>query len=329
MDARSPRPTPPRVGERWTFRVREADGSARDVLGWVTSVSSTAIKVEQRDVTETVDAASLLLARRVPAAAGGLDPLRTSPAELQQLSAPAWIGDSAPLGEWILRSAAGFTGRANSCLAVGDPGLPYAAAAEQIIEYAAQHQIPPMAQVVAGSVEAVGLTEAGWQATYVPTEVLVTRLGQLLGDTVADPQVKVAGLDDAWWAAYQRNRPTTAPEAVVRRVITGADQDQVGLAQITAADGTAIAIGRGHLSPDPRNPSSNQNWLGIAAVWVDPTHLRQGMGTQVLLALGHWAARRGARNVYLQVESANEPALAAYAKAGFTHHHNYLYLAPA
>ena len=27
-----------------------------------------------------------------------------------------------PLGEWTLRAGGGFTGRANSCHAVGDPG---------------------------------------------------------------------------------------------------------------------------------------------------------------------------------------------------------------
>ena len=33
-----------------------------------------------------------------------------------------WVGD----GGWLLRAAAGFTGRANSALAAGDPGMPLA-----------------------------------------------------------------------------------------------------------------------------------------------------------------------------------------------------------
>ena len=46
------------------------------------------------------------------------------------------------------------------------------------------------------------------------------------------------------------------------------------------------------------------------------------------MALGHWAARRGARYAYLQVDVANQPALRTYERLGFVRHHGYLYLAP-
>jgi hypothetical protein len=49
----------------------------------------------------------------------------------------------------------------------------------------------------------------------------------------------------------------------------------------------------------------------------------------MITALGHWAARKGARYVYIQMATVNEPALAAYGKLGFVHHHSYVYLAPA
>ena len=47
-----------------------------------------------------------------------------------------------------------------------------------------------------------------------------------------------------------------------------------------------------------------------------------------MTALGHWAARRGARYGYVQVDRGNQAALAAYARLGFARHHGYLYLAP-
>ena len=47
-----------------------------------------------------------------------------------------------------------------------------------------------------------------------------------------------------------------------------------------------------------------------------------------MLALADWAARRGTRWCYLQVETGNAVAHAAYARLGFTHHHRYHYLAP-
>ena len=46
-----------------------------------------------------------------------------------------------------------------------------------------------------------------------------------------------------------------------------------------------------------------------------------------MIALGHWAARRGARNVYLQVASENADAVRAYEAMGFRFHHRYGYLA--
>ena len=80
-----------------------------------------------------------------------------------------------------------------------------------------------------------------------------------------------------------------------------------------------VAIARGHLSGD---------WLGLAAIWTHPDHRRGGLATDLTRALGHWAARRGARNVYLQVASANAAALAAYGRLGFVRHHSYRYLRP-
>ena len=84
-------------------------------------------------------------------------------------------------------------------------------------------------------------------------------------------------------------------------------------------DGEVVAVARGHLS---------DGWLGVAGVWTRPDHRRQGLGTAVVLALAGWAARRGARWCYLQVETANGPAHAAYAALGFVQHHRYHYLAP-
>jgi GNAT superfamily N-acetyltransferase len=81
-----------------------------------------------------------------------------------------------------------------------------------------------------------------------------------------------------------------------------------------------VAIARGHV---------NEDWLGLAAIWTRPDHRRRGVATAMITALGHWAARQGARYVYIQMATVNEPALAAYGKLGFVHHHSYVYLAPA
>lgn len=52
-------------------------------------------------------------------------------AHLERAAAPGWrAAEEERLGDWLLRAAGGFTGRANSALPVGDPGMPMAEAVE-------------------------------------------------------------------------------------------------------------------------------------------------------------------------------------------------------
>src|ERR1700685_3323617 len=45
--------------------------------------------------------------------------------DLERVAAPHWRGTEEEwLGDWLLRAAEGFTGRANSALPLGDPGVP-------------------------------------------------------------------------------------------------------------------------------------------------------------------------------------------------------------
>ena len=200
---------------------------------------------------------------------------------------------------------------------MGDPGVPVVEAAAAIEAHAARHHIAPMAQVVTGSAEDAALHAAGWSETYVATDVLATRLADLLGDHRPDPRVAVGEeLTPGWRAAFAAYRPTDADPAVVTALLDGRRPRAFAGVEV---DGELVAIGRGHLA---------DGWLGVAGVWVRPDHRRRGLGTAVVRALGTWAARRGARWCYLQVETANEPAHAAYAALGFVLHHRYRYLAP-
>ena len=304
-------------GRRWVLRHRLPDGSATDVIGWLVGVAPDTVALDTGHAEVTIRRADILLARRAPAARGGRDPLRTTAEELERIARAGWMAASEPLGEWTLRAAGGFTGRANSCLAVGDPGCPIAEAAGRIVAYARSHGIAPMAQAVIDSEPDLALRRLGWTETYVRTDVLVSRLGDLLGDGLPHPRVAVSDtLSDAWFAAYGRSRPTDADPATVRAILDG--QPPHGFAAITES-GRIVAIGRGHV---------HLGWLGVAAVWTDPASRGRGYAGLILTALGHWGARRGARNVYLQVDAANEAAHRAYGRLGFVRHHQYGYLAP-
>jgi N-acetylglutamate synthase len=305
-----------RPGERWVLRVRQPDGSATDVIGWLDSVTPTEVGVTTVDqAVHVLDRSTVLLARRAPAARGAPPPDRVSAAELEHHSVRGWLAFAEPLGDWTLRAAGGFTGRANSCHAVGDPGVPIAAAADRMVEFSRQHGIAPMAQVITGSEEEQALRALGWADTYVPVHVLTARLADLLPDRPPPAEIRVTeSLEPSWLEAHAQSRPNDADPDLLRMILDGNPPRAFGSA------GTEIfAITRGHLSG---------HWLGLASIWTHPDHRRQGWASKLAVALGHWAARRGARYAYLQVDVTNQPALRAYERLGFTRHHGYLYLAP-
>lgn len=306
------------VGQRWVVRHRLPDGSATDVIGWVELLTPEVIVMAVAPAeTRRIDARTVVAARRVPAAPGGRDPSRTSAAELEHIALPGWRALHEPLGDWTLRAAGGFTGRANSCLAVGEPGVSFRDAADRIVAYAAEHGIPPRAQVVAGSTEDQALRDLGWTPSYVDTDVLAARLADLLGNAAPDPAVAVSeDLSDEWVAAYHQSRPNDADPRLLRMILNGEPPRAFAAA---GAEHDLLGIARGHVT---------REWLGLSSIWVRADQRRRGWGRAIMITLGHWGARRGARNVYVQVASENTAAIDAYAALGFRRHHTYGYLTP-
>lgn len=70
---------------------------------------------------------------------------------IEDLEAVAALGWRAPeeerLGGWLLRAAGGFTGRANSALAIGDPGMPLVAATAGVRRWCADRSLPAVIAV--------------------------------------------------------------------------------------------------------------------------------------------------------------------------------------
>lgn len=308
---------PVQTDDRVTIRYRLEDGSATDVVGWITHLTADRVEVVSPvDRTTLVDRRRIILAKRVPPARGGRAPERWTADELERAAAAGWIADREPLGSWLLRSAGGFTNRANSCLAVGDPGLPYDQAAEMIIDFYSRVGLEPRAQVINGSAADQALRDLGWAPTGIETVVMTSALSGLIGDHRRDPRVRLSDdLADDWWRAFLEYRPVGDHE-VARRILTG--PPPVALAGVRM-DGAVASLGRGQVSNE---------WLGIAGLWTRPERRRRGLATMIMIELGHWAARLGARNVFLQVETGNTGAIAAYESLGFRPHHEYLYLRP-
>jgi len=312
-----------RLGERWVVRCWLADGSATDVVGWIDALRPTSVQLATLDhPARVIQRSMIIVARRAPAAAGGPHPRRISAHDVQRHALPGWLAWHEPLGEWTLRTAGGFTRRANSCHAVGDPDMPIQQAAQRIIAFAATHDIAPLAQVIEGSAEEHALQRLGWVSTDQPTAVLTSRLADFLEGRPAEPVVKITeGLQPTWEETYHRSRPNSADPAICRMILEG-NPPRAFAAVTSQGDDYSelIAIARGHLDED---------WLGLASIWTRSDHRRRGLATAMMAALGHWAARQGARYAYVQVANVNELGIAACRSLGFSHHHAYRYLAPA
>lgn len=312
--------TPPiRLGERVVIRHRLPDTSATDVLGLVTDLTpDTVVVTDKHRQQVTISRSTVLAARRLALVSRGRNPLSTTPPDLQRFAVHGWVAERESLGAWVLRSAGGFTARANSCLTAGDPGMPFDEATHAVVRHADRHAIAPMVQAVDGSPEQQAFRDRGWVDTHAPTAIMTARLIDAVGANPQHrPQVTVTEeLTDLWLDSYLLTRPTEVDTAIVRRMLTGIGPQAYA---IISENDQPVAIGKAHVVGD---------WTGFAALWTAPGARGQGNMSMITDALGAWAASRGARSAYVQVELSNEIALAVYAHRSFTEHHTYGYLRP-
>ncbi|MCP2165624.1 GNAT family N-acetyltransferase [Goodfellowiella coeruleoviolacea] len=235
-----------------------------------------------------------------------------------------------PLGQWRLRAAGGFTGRANGALALGDPGMPVAAALVSAVEFARAQRIEPLAHVIAGSATERRIAEAGWvvatRAAGAESAVLVGELTELAkrarstGQVGPDDPAGRAGVragvhadaPPGWWPLVV---DTATPTPAQRHVLT-TGRVGYGLLEI---DGHAVGAVRGALV---------DGYLHVARLAVRPEHRRQGLARRLLAALAGWARERGATHYVLQVTPDNAPAVRLYESLGAAEHHRYRYWVP-
>lgn len=288
-----------------------------DVIGRVLSVDETAVTVERRDGTAvTIEQHRIAIAKPVP-----LAPLRTrsahriSAANLMRISSRGWPPtDAEQLGEWQLRAAGGFTRRANSVAAVGDPGCSMDEALEVVTDFYRAHNLPPLAQVIAGSHEEQAFRAARWSDSEDRSANATVQVAPL-GSSSRDEHDAGVRTDDraseAWIAMYQR---AGQDDVDARAVLEG----PATVAFLSIGDPLA-AIGRIVVTGE---------WAGINCLEVANSSRREGLARRILESGFAWARARGADKVYTQVTPDNAAAIALYASYGFTDHHSYCYLAP-
>jgi len=234
--------------------------------------------------------------------------------DLERAAARHWQApDIQPLGDWLLRAAEGFTGRANSALPAGDPGLPLPEAVTAVVQWYRRRDLRPMIVLPQGAapepVEGL-LAERSWVPRPGPAFVMTADIA----DIPARPaDVRFAPEPDTAFLGLYRYRGQDLPP-IARTLMMSAPWQAFGSIM---RDGRAVAVGRVSVDGD----------LGVlTAVEVDATCRRQGLGAAITSALAAVAASQGARRMLLQVETGNAPARALYQRYGFRDSHRYHYM---
>jgi ribosomal protein S18 acetylase RimI-like enzyme len=287
------------------------------VVGTLVEADADTWSVRRRDGSVSViDVSAIAASRVVPPSRAA----RASVAEVERIAALGWRGlDMASLGEWLLRAGGGFTSRANSALAMGEPGMALEGAVAAVEAWYAERGLPPRLQlpgreVPTGLVEA--LDERGW-ATSPTVLVMTAELGHALRAATGTTDLELRlddSPDDAWLAGYRQDGGTLPATA---REILG---NHPAAVFASLRDGErAVAIARAAV---------DDRWAGLFAVEVAPDHRRHRLGSLVSAAALRWAGQRGARRTYLQVSADNTGAVALYEGLGYAVHHDYLYRYP-
>jgi GNAT superfamily N-acetyltransferase len=297
------------IGHRVVVR-HQIPGGLTDVIGVLQSWDPTGLVVRHADNSlHQIGAGEVTAAKTIPEL-----PLR--PVDVEQLFLTTALGrpavETSYVGHWLLRASSGWTGRGNSLLPAGSPGMPVAEALKHAEAFYDERGLPPQALIRLGSPEAEEFRALGWiDARPEQSDVLV--MHTTLDHVNAAPEYDVLIAEhpgDAWYAAaFDGPVPEPAP-----KVLEGAPKAVFG--SITL-DGRIVAVGRG---------SMTGHWLGVDAIRVDPTYRRRGLGSAILQALARWSGPLGGRRTYLEVLEENTPAIATYGRLGFREAYRYRYL---
>lgn len=303
----------PLVGMTVTLQIETPVGSI-GAVGVLLSSTDDSWSIRRRDgAVIEVDVSSIKACRVVPPGRAA----RASVTDVERIAMQGWRAlESTGLGEWQLRASGGFTSRANSVLALGDPGLPLEAAIDRVEQWYAARSLPVRMQLVdrdqPDGIEPA-LDQRGWTTSPL-VHVMTAELGHVLR-AVPDASPFELRLDDvpdeAWLRCYRDDGTTPSP--VARAILT--NHPAAIFASLREGD-RCVAIARGAV---------DGRWAGVHAVEVTASHRGQGLGGYVTAAVVRWCGQRGARLSYLQVSAANTPAVRLYDRLNYTVHHNYVY----
>ncbi len=327
-DDRLPAVSPALLGRRVSLRHRIAPDDApgphlSDAVGDLDDGGpgpdgGPTLRVRTRRGTVRIRVADVVAVREVPPARPRR-PSWAAVAHLERICADAWPAPVVrELGDWRLRAGAGgFTRRAHSALAVGDPGMPVPDALAEVRRFADEHGIDPVVSSPEGSPWWRAVREQGWVLPGDPGGESVALVADLatLG-AAADPGAVTFDPEPSaqWSAVFSETGDDPA-----RRAVLVPDGPALGFGIARSDGGAVTGVVRAALVEDH---------VYLSRLEVLPEARRAGVASALTAAAARWGQERGGRHAVLQVLRSNGPARALYQRLGCVEHHRYHYLVP-
>lgn len=250
-----------------------------------------------------------------------MDTLAPAPIlEAERLAHRTWpCRDEETFGEWILRAADGYSRRANSALAIGEPPEGIPASIDHVTAWFRAREVEPCLKITPLAPASLDetLEVSGWT---VATPSLVLRLAELpvTPEAEGDAEMVWSKVVEADWferlSTWDEETPETSEHhrALLERM----------------PDARFVAMRHGGRIAGGAVVSLDGEHAHLYDVVVDPTRRGQGLGTRLLRQILSGLDREGVRDVTLQVLESNEVARSLYRKLGFVEVHRYHYRVP-
>jgi GNAT superfamily N-acetyltransferase len=239
-------------------------------------------------------------------------------AEFERMAARHWQGTEQEwFGGWLLRASGGFTGRANSVLPTGDPGVPAGQAVAEVESWYSRRGLTPMFILPTSLDSTEGeldelLAGRGWTLRGDPQVIVMTGRTETVARYRSDAGIWLSSRPDADWLRACRYLGQSLPPQALPVLLSAP-------AQVFASvhrDGRTVATGRLSLAG---------GWAGLTLIAVEPDWRRAGLGLAVTAELAAQALSRGIGDMFLQVVEDNTAARRLYTRCGFTDRHRYHY----
>lgn len=236
---------------------------------------------------------------------------------LEDLSMTAWPAPRRIIHRgWALYFAGGHTGRANSANAVVAMSAIDDATIDMVEAEYRRQGLPPQFRLTPLSPPDLGDRLAGRGYRIASESRVLFRSLDGVAAMAPDAAVRVQDrLDQAWMDAYRRMVPIPEAEMPALLSILNGIAARPRFATLWQ-DGQPVAACLSVL---------DRGWAGFYKVACRPDRRGQGLSRRLMTDMLARAMGEGAVGAYLQVGTANAPALALYARLGFRHLYDYSY----